>query len=123
MKKQTNSCACDGDRLIFSCSGAADVGELADRTARELTKQGIGKMFCLAGIGGNVESIIQKTRTVERLLVIDGCQVACAKESLDRVNITGYQYMQLSKLGYEKGKSPASPENVAEVVKKSRDYL
>ena len=52
-----SSCGCTcsaGPKLIFSCSGAADVGELADQTARKLTRNGDGKMFCLAGIGGRV---------------------------------------------------------------------
>ncbi|MBT4482837.1 MAG: zinc-binding protein, partial [Candidatus Latescibacteria bacterium] len=37
--------------LIFPCSGAADVGEISDQIARKLTRDGIGKMFCLAGVG------------------------------------------------------------------------
>ena len=56
-KKQT--CACEGGiRLIFSCSGVADVGEISDRAARMLSKSGAGKMFCLAGIGGNISGMI-----------------------------------------------------------------
>lgn len=122
MNEQNESCTCSRDKLIFSCSGAADVGELADRAARELTRQGIGKMFCLAGVGGDVEPILDKTRNAKGILVIDGCQVACAKKSLDRAGIENYQHMQLGDLGYEKGNSPASSENVAEVIAKSREY-
>jgi len=52
--------ACDGGiKLIFPCSGAADVGEISDKAARGLTAQGHGKMFCLAGIGGNINGIIR----------------------------------------------------------------
>jgi len=41
---QTNcGSACSaGPKLIFSCSGAADVGELADQTTRKLTRNGDG---------------------------------------------------------------------------------
>lgn len=39
------SCACGvGPKLIFACSGAADVGAIADQAARKLTKDGAGKM-------------------------------------------------------------------------------
>ncbi len=55
-----------GDTLIFACSGAADVGAVADRAAREMTKRGIGQMFCLAGIGGGVEPILQKTEAGQK---------------------------------------------------------
>ena len=58
--EKSNVCR-GGPKLIFACSGAADVGEIADRAARELTKNGLGKMFCLAGIGGRVGGIMKKT--------------------------------------------------------------
>ena len=59
----TCGCSCSSaPKLIFSCSGAADVGELADQAARRLTREGSGKMFCLAGIGGQVEGIIKSKR-------------------------------------------------------------
>ena len=41
--------------MIFACSGAADVGAVADQAARKMTRDGTGKMFCLAGIGGRVK--------------------------------------------------------------------
>ncbi|MHC4060784.1 MAG: putative zinc-binding protein, partial [Planctomycetota bacterium] len=50
-------------KLIFACSGAADVGEISDKAARKLTEDGAGKMFCLAGIGGKVEPIISAAKS------------------------------------------------------------
>ena len=52
---------CGGPKLIFACSGAADVGEIADHAARKLTKEEAGSMFCLAGVGGKVDPIMSKT--------------------------------------------------------------
>ena len=37
-----------GPRLIFACSGASDVGEIADRAARKLSREGVGKMYCIS---------------------------------------------------------------------------
>ena len=111
---------CGGNRLIFSCSGAADVGELADKAARELTREGIGKMFCLTGIGGNIGPIVEKTRTADSRLVIDGCSVACAKKLMDNAGITDYAYLQINNLGYEKGKSPVTEESVSRVVSEAK---
>ena len=57
-KSNNDACACCASPvLIFSCSGGADTGELADQATREMTRQGIGRMFCLAGIGGKVSGI------------------------------------------------------------------
>lgn len=48
----SSECACGAaPRLIFACSGAADVGAIADQAARKLTREKVGSMFCLAGIG------------------------------------------------------------------------
>ena len=56
------ACACrTGPKLIFACSGAADVGAVADQAARKLNRDGAGRMFCLAGIGGRVSGIMETT--------------------------------------------------------------
>jgi len=77
------SCAA-GPQLIFSCSGAADVGELADRVARKLTREGTGKMFCTAGIGGGISGIIEATKSAEKIIALDGCALGCAKCLLEK---------------------------------------
>lgn len=37
--------------VVYACSGYSDAGEIADRIARHLTRDGPAKMSCLAGIG------------------------------------------------------------------------
>lgn len=64
--------------MIFSCSGAAFVGTVADQAARKLSRDIAGKMFCLAGIGGQVSGIVEKTEAVTSILAIDGCDFECA---------------------------------------------
>ena len=79
-----NSCQCSGGpKLIFACSGAADVGAIADRVARKITKEGIGKMFCMAGIGGRVSGIMKTTESADKILAIDGCPLNCVKNSIE----------------------------------------
>ena len=111
------------ETLIFSCSGAADVGELADKTARELTKKGFGTMFCLAGIGGDVDPIVERTKSAYKRLVIDGCQVACAKKLFEKAGLNDFEYIQVTNLGYEKGKTLANQENVMKVFNESKKLI
>ena len=42
--------------VVYACSGCSDAGELADRIARQLTRDGAAEMSCLAGIGGRVQA-------------------------------------------------------------------
>ncbi len=106
-------CACGAaPKLIFACSGAADVGAVADQTARKLTRDGAGRMFCLAGIGGRVSGIMATTAAAAKVLAIDGCPLSCAKHTLEQAGFSGFGHLQLADLGMEKGKTPMSPEAV-----------
>jgi uncharacterized metal-binding protein len=110
-------CACGvAPRLIFACSGAADVGKISDLAARQLMAEGAGKMFCLAGIGGRVSGIMATTQAAEALLVIDGCPLDCAKKTLENAGFQKFEYVRLSDLGLKKGKTPVTDEVVARVV-------
>ena len=114
---EKNACACEGaPKLIFACSGAADVGAVADQAARKLTKDGVGRMYCMAGIGGRVSGILATTRSAAKILAIDGCPLNCAKLSLEQAGFKGFEHLQLAELGLEKGKTPPTPENIAKVV-------
>ena len=114
--RKENICA-GGSTLIFACSGAADVGEISDLAARQMTKNGMGKMFCMAGIGGRVNGIMQTTKNTAHILAIDGCSLDCVKLCLEEAGFTEFDQMRVTDLGLEKGKSPATDENIATVVR------
>lgn len=119
-----NSKVCEGGpTLIFACSGAADVGEISDRAARKMSKDGIGTMFCLAGIGGGIEQIMQKTSSASKILAIDGCDLDCVKSCLEKAEFTKFKHLRVTNMNMEKGKSPASEENVNTVAAKGKNIL
>jgi uncharacterized metal-binding protein len=123
-----SSCGCScssnsGPRVIFSCSGAADVGELADRAARKLTRNGTGKMFCLAGISGKVGGIIESTKAATKILAIDGCALDCTKKSLAEAGFTRINHLRLTDLGFEKGKTDITADTIAQVVDKAYNFI
>jgi uncharacterized metal-binding protein len=122
MSEQKN-CCCTAPRLIFACSGAADVGAIADQASRKLTRDGQGKMFCLAGIGGRVSGIMKSAEAAEAILAIDGCPLACAKNSLEQAGFTQYKHLQMADLGLEKGKTPVCDETIAAVAAKGAELL
>jgi uncharacterized metal-binding protein len=122
MQEKENVCE-GGPKLIFACSGAADVGAISDLAARKLTTEGVGQMFCLAGVGGRVEPIMQKAQAASKILAIDGCPLNCTKSGLEQAGFNEFKHLQLADLGLEKGKSPASDENVAKVAAKGSSIL
>lgn len=123
MAEEKDKVCAGGPTLIFACSGAADVGALSDLAARKMTQEGTGQMFCLAGIGGRVEPIMKKTLSAERILAIDGCNLDCVKKTLEMAGIANVIQFRVTDLGLEKGKSPATEENVVKVMAKGKQVL
>ena len=95
----------NGVTMILSCSGGSNVGQLANQAAVELTQEGYGKMFCLAGIGGHLSGFVQSAKDVDKLVVIDGCEIGCSRAILDHLKIPMTAYVVLTKdPGIEKNK-------------------
>lgn len=109
--------------LMFSCSGAADIAEIGDRAVRTLHKAGDAKMFCLAGIAGKVESIEVNTRAAGRILVVDGCDSDCSRETMEFGGFIGFIHLRVSDLGMEKGKTSVTDDRIAIVAAKLRELL
>ena len=102
-QKADASC-CGGDKtvLLYACSGGANVGEISDKAARELMFAGKGTMFCLAGLGADIQGMVQTAKDADVNLVIDGCPMDCAKKIFDRAGIANYVQFKVTDLGIEK---------------------
>ena len=90
--------------MILACSGGSNVGQLSNQAAVELTQEGFGKMFCLAGIGGQLSGFVQSAKDVPVMVAIDGCQVGCAKAILELAQVPLRQYVVITDEGIEKNK-------------------
>jgi len=119
---QKNSCS-GGPKLIFACSGAADVGEITDKAARQLTKEGVGKMFCTVGIGGRIHGIMKTARDAAAILAIDGCPLNCAKGTLENAGLSSFTHLQLADLGMQKGSTPPTEDNIGKVLRKATEIF
>ncbi|MEN6437982.1 MAG: putative zinc-binding protein [Syntrophobacter sp.] len=117
------SCKTGGDVMILACSGGSNVGQLSNRAAIELTQEGFGKMFCLAGVGGQLSGFVQSARDVDRMVVIDGCSVGCAKACLENAEVPLRGHIVLTDLGIDKNKDfnlkPEDVDKVKEAVKQA----
>jgi len=106
------ACACEAAIIgLYACSGGSNVGQMANRVAVELTKQGKGKIMCTVGIGGNVSGIIKSAEGTDEIIAIDGCPLLCAKKSLERAGFTVDKNLVITELGMKKGGSLDLEEN------------
>lgn len=89
--------------LLFSCSGASDVGHIADSAARRLDSMGAAQLGCLAGIGGRVLSHLAAARRAPELMAIDGCECNCARRTLEEAGLTCAIHVRVTDNGIAKG--------------------
>ncbi len=122
MSANTPKCSCSCNEksgpsaLVYPCSGAADVGEIADRAGRRLDAEGKAWMSCLAGIGGRVSGLMANAAAAPGLLAIDGCPLDCAKKTLELAGFTNVKHVRVTDLGFKKGKTPRTDEAIGRVV-------
>lgn len=109
--------------VVYACSGCSDAGELADRMARQLTREGAAEMSCLAGIGGRVKPLVNKAAAAERILAIDGCLLNCTRHTLELAGFKNFEHLELHKLGFRKGSCPVTEEKIATGVAVAKAML
>jgi len=102
--------------VVYACSGCSDAGEIADRVARQLSREGVAKMSCLAGIGGRVKSLVATAEKAERILVVDGCPLNCARHTLELAGFDKFDYLELHTIGVRKGSTPVTDARIADGV-------
>jgi uncharacterized metal-binding protein len=105
--------------MILACSGGSNVGQLSNQAAVELTQEGFGKMFCLAGVGGHLGGFVQSAKDVPQMVAIDGCDIGCAKAILEHAEVPIKSYLVLTELGIEKNKDFALKKEQLDEVKKA----
>ena len=119
-----NCCCGNTNVLVYACSGGANVAEVSDLAARKLTKEGTGKMFCLAGLGAEIPGMVQAARDADMNLVIDGCPMDCAKNIFDKSGLTNYKQIKVTDLGIEKQSGvEVTATQVDRVVEAARQKL
>ena len=128
---QQISCGCGGSGaaakkkvLVYACSGAANVAEIADHVARQLTAEGLGQMFCLAGLGAGIPNMIQTAKDADLNLVLDGCPLNCARLIFQKLGLTNVKIIRVTDHGIEKAKGvKINDEQVQKIVALAKDAL
>ena len=75
---------------------------MANHVALQLDRRGVAEMSCIAGVGGDVPSLMKVARAGRPIVVIDGCPLVCAKKCLQRHGIEAQSHLQLSEHGVKK---------------------
>ena len=88
--------------LVYACSGCSNVAQLANQVAVQMDRRGYAEMSCIAGVGGDVPKLVKVARSGRRIIALDGCPLACVRNSLARHGVIPDQYHQLGEYGFRK---------------------
>ncbi|MCM8760562.1 MAG: putative zinc-binding protein [Candidatus Omnitrophica bacterium] len=118
-------CLCQANEVvILPCSGGSNCGQIANRVAVHLTEEGVGSLFCLAGIGAHISGMIESARSAKRLVAIDGCSVECAKKTLEHAGLNITDYIDVTEEGIAKNKNfKLSQQDILFIVKRIKQEL
>jgi uncharacterized metal-binding protein len=122
-EKKKCMCGCLDVRVV-ACSGASNVGQIANQAAIELAKQKIAGFFCLAGVGSHIKGMVKSAKEAGLMVAIDGCSVQCAAKTLQHAEIEPAIQVIVTELGIEKSHDIVLDENTCtKVVKKVKEEL
>jgi uncharacterized metal-binding protein len=110
-------CAPGSNVMLLACSGGSNVGQLTNQAAVELTREGFGKMYCLAGIGGGLSAFVQSAQGAGKVVVMDGCELGCARAIFEREGLPLRFYVVATKLGIAKDHDLALDRQALETLK------
>ena len=88
--------------IVYSCSGCSSAAQMANYLAVQLDRKGVAEMSCIVGVGGNVKKLVQTAHSGRKIIVIDGCPLACAKACLSNHSIKPDVDIELTSLGVAK---------------------
>lgn len=88
--------------LVYSCSGCSSAAQMANYVAVKLDRSGVAEMSCIAGVGGDVPSLLKVAHSARPIIAIDGCPLACTAKCLERHDIKPDTHLQLQDYGVKK---------------------
>ena len=89
----------DNKPLVYSCSGCSSAAQMANYIAVQLDRMDVAEMSCIAGVGGNVKSLVRTATSGRKIIVIDGCPLACSKACLSNHSVEPDIHIDLSCMG------------------------
>ncbi len=75
---------------------------MANNVAIALDRGGHAQMSCIAGVGGDVPSLVKLAKSGRPIAAIDGCPLHCVRNCLARHGVTPTYHLTLTEMGVKK---------------------
>jgi uncharacterized metal-binding protein len=101
--------------IVYTCSGASNLGQLANDIAVRLDRLGLAELVCLAEVGAG-EGDSETQTTPRQVLAISGCANGCCASMLERHGVEASRTVTLAERGIAKAKHVLVDEGESERV-------
>lgn len=88
--------------IVYSCSGCSSAAQMANYIAIKIDRQKIAEMSCIAGVGGDVTSLVNFAKSGREIITIDGCPLKCCQACLKRHDLHPTEAFVLSEFKVKK---------------------
>jgi uncharacterized metal-binding protein len=88
--------------IVYSCSGCSSAAQMANHIALELDRVDVAEMSCIAGVGGDVPSLVKLAKSGRPVVAVDGCPLECVRNCLARHGVKPDLHFQLGEHGVRK---------------------
>ncbi len=118
-------CECTAEEITFlPCAGGSNCGQITNQVAVKLDEEGVGHIYCLAGIAAHIEGMVESARSAKRLVALDGCQVACARKTIEHAGLGVTDWICVTDEGVAKNHQfKLAPEEIELIVRRTRESL
>ncbi len=98
--------------------------QIINQVTIKLYEEGIGHIYCLAGIAAHIDGMVESVQGAKRLVALDGCQVACAKKTIERDGLKVTDWICVTEEGIAKNhQRKLAPEDIDLIVRKTKELL
>jgi uncharacterized metal-binding protein len=116
-EKSTCSCgANEPKRIILPCAGQANVGQLTNLAALQLTEEGYGSIACVALLATGAENLVANAMNADEVVILDGCPMLCGKKIAGAQGVAAGQHLVMTELGITKGPSKSYTDDDLEKI-------
>ena len=122
---EKKKCSCSSsDVRVVACSGACNVGQIANQAAVDLSKEDVAGFFCLAAVAAHIEAMVKSAREAGMMISIDGCPVQCAAKTLQHLEIEPAIQIIVTEMGIEKTQDLSIDQEIcSKVVEQVKEEL
>lgn len=93
-----------GTVIVYACSGNANPGHACNELAQRFMERGVGRVGCLAGVGGRFPNMGMSAQSADEIIVLDGCQMGRALKIIEHGGAKSSVHLVATGLARKNGK-------------------